>query len=240
MADASLYEVVPADRVRRVTARRMRAAVQEMPHVTLHRSVEVTALLESRRALSEGTSWSGPRVTLTALLASVLGSSLREYPRINGRTEEGEMRLYHRINLGVAVAVGDGLVAPVIRDVDQKSPIEIATELSQLAERAQHNRLLPSDLSDITFTMTNLGSYGVEYFTPILNPPQMGILGVGAITQAVRFIDGNPREVHLLGLSLSFDHASLDGAQAARFLEVVARRIQSPAFPQTSIDGGQM
>ena len=219
MADAPLYDVVPLDRVRRVTARRMRAAVQEMPHVTLHRSVDVTALLESRRALSEGAAGPGPKVTLTALMASIVGSSLREYPRINGRTEEGEMRLYHRINLGVAIAVGDGLVAPVIRDVDQKSPTEIAAELSQLAERAQNNRLLPSDLTDITFTMTNLGSYGVEYFTPIINPPQMGILGVGAVSRAVRFVDGVLREVHLLGLSLSFDHASLDGAQAARFLD---------------------
>lgn len=232
MIGASPYEVLQLDKVRRVIAKRMLASVRDIAHVTLHRSVDASTLINARRQASmEGRNGAGVRITLTAFIASALGSSLREYPRINGRTEEGEIRLYHRVNLGVAIEVGDGLVAPVIRDVDQKSPLEIAAELTQLAERAQDNKLVPSDFADITFTMTNLGAFGVEKFTPIINPPQLGILGVGAVIPTVSFVEGQVRELPLLGLSLSFDHAALDGAQAARFLDVLARHIETPVFP---------
>ncbi|WP_067465790.1 2-oxo acid dehydrogenase subunit E2 [Actinomadura macra] len=229
MTGSADYEVLDVTRLRRAIGRRMRAAVTEMPHVTLHRSVSVEALRdEQARIRAARGDPAAARVTLTVLLVAIVAASLRDVPRMNGRTEDGEHRLYRQVNVAVAVALEDGLVAPVIRDADRLPLAELAVELARLTGRARAGRLSPADLADATFTITNLGTYGVEHFTPIINPPQLGILGIGAIVPTVRLVDGQPCDVAMLGLSLSFDHAVNDGAPAARFLDAVARRIESP------------
>lgn len=225
MGDPAPYDVLPLGRVRRATGRRMHASVTQTPHVTLHGSADATALLGEHRRRVRELSAGGARVTLTALLARVVAASLREFPRLNGRTEDGEIRLYHAVNLGIAVSLEDGLTVPVIRDADRKPTADIAQELWGLSDRARAGRLRPADLSDGTFTLSNLGAFGVEHFTPIINPPQLGILGTGTIVPTPSMNDGRLCEQPRLGLSLSFDHAALDGAQAAQFLAIVARRV---------------
>lgn len=225
------YTVLPVDRIRRVIARRMRAAVTELPHVTLHRSVPADALLAAQaRAASAPQLPPGARITLTVLLVHIVARALREFPRMNGRTEQDEYRLYHQVNLGVAVALDEGLVAPVIHAADEKTLPELAVELGELTRRARAGDLGPADLADATFTMTNLGAYGVEFFTPIINPPQFGILGVGALVPSMRMVHGALRETRQLTLSLSFDHAAVDGAPAAQFLGVVAQHVETPVI----------
>lgn len=229
MNSESLYDVLPLDRIRKLTARRMREAVAEKPHVTLHVRVDASKLLLVREELSKEISQrSEAKFTVTVLLAALVAHALKEYPRINGRTEENEIRLYHAINLGVAVAIDDGLVVPVIHQCDTKPLIELAKKLDELSKKARSKSLSLGDVTNGTFTITNLGAYGVEFFTPIINPPQIAILGVGAIGEEVRIIDNVPQSVKMLHLSLSFDHAVLDGVDAAKFLQLVVARIEDP------------
>lgn len=217
------YKVVPMDRMRRVIARRMREAVAEQPHVTLHARADASAILAARTH-SAGRSAS---VTVTVLILHAVARALRESPRVNGRVEDDEVRLYQAVNLGCAVALDDGIVVPVIRDADQKTPDGLAVELADFRHRAGTKSLRGEDLADGTFTVTNLGAHGVEFFTPILNPPQLGILGVGAIRDELQCEDGEMRNVSKLHLSLTFDHASVDGAPAALLLQAIRRHIEN-------------
>ena len=230
------YEVLPPNRVRRVTARRLRAAVPDKPQVTLHARALVAALLEMRRKLR-----SAPNpapVTVTALLAKVLAEALARSNRLNGHIHGDEIRLFHTVNLGVAVDTGSGLVVPVIRAAEKKTISEIARELADLAVRARAGTLSPADLADATFTLSNLGSHGVELFTPLVNPPQIAILGVGATVPGLVLVNGQPEEVPVMGLSLSFDHAAVDGAEAATFLREVVRLVENPAEVLVTNGGG--
>jgi pyruvate dehydrogenase E2 component (dihydrolipoamide acetyltransferase) len=221
------YDVLPQDRIRKLTA--LREVVAEKPHVTLHVRVDARELLLVREELSKEISqYSGAKLTVTVLLAALVANALKEYPRINGRTEENEIRLYHAINLGIAVSIDDGLVVPVIHQCDTRPLVELAEILEELSKKARSKSLARGDVTDGTFTITNLGAFGVEFFTPIINPPQLAILGVGAIGEETRIIGGIPQSVKVLHLSLSFDHAVLDGVEAAKFLQLVVARIENP------------
>lgn len=207
----------------------MKAAVADMPHVTLHARADAAELMAARsRLVAEVGDSGGPRLTLTVLLARLVTQALRAYPRVNGRTEEGEIRLYEGVNLGIAVALDDGLLVPVVHDAHTKDLLELATAIADLSGRARSGAIKLPDLLDGTFTLSNLGAYDVEFFTPIINPPQLAILGVGAVRQELRLHDGVPVNVPVLHLSMSFDHAAMDGAQAARFLQLVVRSVESP------------
>ena len=236
------YDVLPQDRLRRVTARRLRAAVPDKPQVTLHARARVDAILDARRALDNDPLPDSGRVTVTAALARVVTEALIRTRRLNGHVDRDEVRLFRAVNLGVAVDAGRGLVVPVIRDAQAKNVREIARELDHLAVKARAGDLHPSDLTDATFTMSNLGMYGVELFTPLVNPPQMAILGVGATVPTPAMVNGDLTEVRLVGLSLSFDHAAMDGAEAATFLRGLTELIENPAellALDTTLEGRQ-
>lgn len=207
----------------------MKTAVRDMPHVTLHIRADASELLAWQADLAAGVAGRGPRVTITVLLMHLVAHALARYPRVNGRTEDGEIRLYDTVNLGVAVALDDGLVVPVVRDAHAKDLAELAAAIADLTTRARAGALRLPDLEEATFTLSNLGAYGVETFTPIINPPQLAILGVGAIRPELRFdAEGSVVAVEQLHLSMSFDHAAMDGAQAARFLQLLVRLVESP------------
>jgi pyruvate dehydrogenase E2 component (dihydrolipoamide acetyltransferase) len=213
----------------------MRAAVTEMPHVTLHARADASGLQAVRARLNARADV--PRLSLTAVLARVVAEALREYPRVNGRTEEGEIRLYKRVNLGLAVALEDGLIVPVIRDAQELDADRMAAAIVDLSDRARAGRIKLGDLADATFTLSTLGAHGVEFFTPIINPPQLAILGVGTVRDEVRLRDGSPVAVPVLHLSLSFDHAAMDGVQAARFLELLVAKIEAGGPDRTQAGG---
>lgn len=227
---APAYTVVPMDRLRRVTGKRMRASVEEKPHVTLHRYARVEALV-ARQAGERARAGEADRqaISLTAVLVAVVARALAANRRLNGRTEDGEIRLYEDVNVGVAVEVPGGLVVPVIRAADRCDAAAVGTELHRLAELARGGKLRPEDMSDATFTVSNLGSYGIELFTPIISPPQLAILGVGASRAGVEIVDGAVVPTVSMGLSLSFDHAASDGSDAAKVMANIVRAIQDPA-----------
>ena len=221
------YDLFEQDRLQKVTARRLRAAVAEKPQVTLHARVGLDVLFESKRRLN-AESADAVSVTVTAALAHIVAAALTRWGRVNGHIEGNEVRLFRAVNLGVAVDTGHGLVVPVVKDAQGLSVWETAAEIGRLAENARQGKLHPADLVDATFTVSNLGMFGVEMFTPLVNPPQLAILGVGAAVPAVTLIDGRVAEMQVLGLSLSFDHAAMDGADAAAFLAGLVTLIEEP------------
>lgn len=227
--EAAPYTVVPMDRLRRVTGKRMRASVEEKPHVTLHRYARVDAFNARREQERIGLDDEQRKaVTLTAVLVAVVARAMARNPRVNGRVEEGEIRLYNEVNVGVAVEVPGGLTVPVIHGAAELDIVAVGTELRRLADAAKAGGLRPEDMSDATFTVTNLGSYGVELFTPIISPPQLAILGVGASSYGVDVVDGVIASFRRIGLSLSFDHAASDGSDAAKVLTDLVAAIEDP------------
>lgn len=222
------YDVVRETRFRKVAAKRLRQSHTEKPPVTVHRSIPAESMLDWLQAQAEGTPASS-RSLLTAGLVLLVARTLRNDPRLNARREEDELRRFSTPNIAVAMATPGGLVAPTIRDPESLGLHGIARRVAELAEAARGGRLSPDDLADATFTITSLGRWGVEYFTPIINPPQIAILGVGALTPALRLVSGQVVEQTLLPLSLTFDHAEVDGVDGAEFLVELVRHATEPS-----------
>ena len=168
------------------------------------------------------------------MIAKAAAVALTEYPHVNAQWREGAegqppgLRLQSEINVGVAVAAEQGLLVAVVRDAGTKSLHQVNADLAQMVERSRQNRLAPDEMSGGTFTITNLGGYGVEAFTPIVNPPEAAILGVGRIAQKPAVVDGQLAVRELMMLSLAFDHRVVDGAPAAQFLQRIKQVLEAP------------
>lgn len=208
----------------------MLASVSEKPHVTLHRRVPMGTLL----ALRQTQLVHGKPASVTVMVAWAVAQVLRSHDRLNGRVEGGETRVYRQVNLGVAVDIDGGLVVPVVRDADLYSPAALGERLALLAQKARTRSLSLEDAVEATFTITNLGAFGIEFFTPIINPPQLAILGLGAVVDMPVHEDGAVVLRPAMGLSLSFDHCASDGADGARFLDAIASGLVDP---QSLLDG---
>lgn len=222
------YEVMPLSGVRRVIAERMRASLQSTAQLTLHASADARALLAYREKLKASDDSLGLRnVTINDLVMFAVARTLLQFPALNATFDGGELRQYARVHLGFAVDTPRGLLAPVIRDASSLSLKRLAEVAKALAADALAGRLAPDALAGGTFTVTNLGSLGIESFTPILNPPQVAILGVGNINLKPIMPEGASAVAFAphLGLSLTVDHQVVDGAPAAKFLQALARNL---------------
>ncbi|MDH4135479.1 MAG: 2-oxo acid dehydrogenase subunit E2 [Anaerolineae bacterium] len=215
--------------VQRITAERMIASFGSAPHFYLIAEVHADALLDLRaRLLPPIERRTGVRLTITDLLVKILATALAKYPRANAFWDEGRIGLNRQVNVGVAVATDAGLVVPVLHQADRKLLAQIASERTQLMEKARAGRLSVDDLSDGTFTLTNLGMFRVDAFQAILNPPQSAILAVGRIVERPAVVGGQLVARPMAVLSLSCDHRVLDGALAAQFLGRVVELIEQP------------
>jgi pyruvate dehydrogenase E2 component (dihydrolipoamide acetyltransferase) len=202
----------------------MVAAKQTVPHLYLAGDVcmgAATAMIERMRA-------EGSRITVTALLVRAAARALREHPRLNASFRQGAIVLNRECNVGVAVAVDDGLFVPVIRQADAKALPAIASELKSLAETARAGRLTPGQYEGGSITISNLGMYGVRYFLPIINPPECCILGVGAIREEAVVREGGIRVDQVMTISISADHRATDGAEVARFYQTLKGLLEEP------------
>ncbi|MGZ4412747.1 MAG: 2-oxo acid dehydrogenase subunit E2, partial [Gaiellaceae bacterium] len=168
-------------------------------------------------------------VTHSDLLIRIVAASLRRNPRVNASWQDGTILLHPEVNVGLAVALEDGLVVPVLQRADELAIGEIAARRRELVDAAREGRLAPADVSGGSFTISNLGMRGVDRFQAILNPPQAAILAVGRIADRVVPVDGRPAVRPLLTLSVSFDHRIVDGLRGAEFLETLAELIEEPA-----------
>jgi pyruvate dehydrogenase E2 component (dihydrolipoamide acetyltransferase) len=200
-----------------------------VPHFFIVRDVDAGALNDARQRLAPEIEQShGLKLTHTDLLAALIARVLRKHPRMNASWTGEGVRANAEINIGLAMAVDDGVVAPVLHNADKSRLSEIATQRRDLTERARGGKLRPADIAGGTFTISNLGMFGVDAFTAIIIPPQAAILAVGRISDRVVPVDGHPGVRPMMTLTLSSDHRVVDGARAAKFLQELADAIGNP------------
>ena len=209
----------------RIMAERMTASWTSAPHFYLVREVNVTRLAAWLQTARKQT---GAHVTYTDLLVKLVAATLAQHPRVNVSWKDGTLERHADINIGLAVALEDGLVVPVLHKADTLGLKEIATRREDLVTRAQSGKLRPADIQGGVFTISNLGMYGVDAFSAIVNPPQAAILAVGRITDRVVPVNGQPAVQPTMVLTLSCDHRALDGARAAQFLGALADLVEEP------------
>ncbi len=233
VAGLTRRETVRIDAMRRIIAERMSASLQTTAQLTMFAEADATALVELRAHLVPAAKVYGHRPpTYTDIIVSIVSRVLRDHPRLNsslvtGDTGSPEIAEWNEVNIGVAVALDAGLVVPVIRDADRKPLQTISQELGELAESARAGRLAPDTLQGGTFTITNLGQMEVDGFTPIINPPQAAILGIGRIAKRPAVVDDVVVARSQVTLSLTFDHRIVDGAPGGAFLRDVRRAIEA-------------
>ncbi|MCY3775091.1 MAG: dihydrolipoamide acetyltransferase family protein [Candidatus Aminicenantes bacterium] len=213
----SEYRVVPIKGTRRSIARRTSESYRNAPHITLTLSLDVSEL-QARTT---------PQRRLTPCLLKAVAGSLMKHPRLNAHLVEEEIREFASVHLGVAVSLEDGLVVPVLRSVERKEIERIQTELADLAHRSRKRTLQPEEMKGSTFSVSNLGMYGIEQFTSILNPPEVGILSVGTVRPVPVVVDGKVSVRSRLQVTLNADHRAVDGAVAAQFLQTLKESVES-------------
>jgi pyruvate dehydrogenase E2 component (dihydrolipoamide acetyltransferase) len=221
-------EDIELSKMRRVIAQRLQESKVNAPHFYVDVTVDATAMTQLKEALEKNTKEEGIKVSFNDILIKILSKALQEFPMVNATFLGDHMRVYGAINIGVAVAVEEGLVVPVLRNADQKPISEISREVAELAGKARNKKLLPDEYQRGTFTITNLGMFGVESFHAIINPPESGILAVSAITPKPVVVDGEIVVRSCLKLSLTVDHRLVDGAVAARFLARIKELVEAP------------
>jgi len=204
-----IKEVIPLSGYRKTSAERVSTSFKTAPHSTVVMEVDVSNAM----TLHDET-----EVAYTAILVKAVAKSLAEYPIINSTLEGNEIKIFQDVNVGVAVATEDGLVVPVIHNADKKTLEEIDAAIREFTEKARQGKLAKEDLTGGTFTITNLGMYDVEFFIPIINPPEAAILAVGRVVEKPVVVDGKIEIKPMMMLSLSYDHRIVDGAPASEFL----------------------
>jgi pyruvate dehydrogenase E2 component (dihydrolipoamide acetyltransferase) len=214
----------------RLMAERTTQSWTTVPHFFVTREIEASTLTEYRqKAAAEIERAHVIRITHTDLLVALTARVLLKHPRLNSSWTAEGIRLHDHVNMGVAIAVNDGVVAPVIPNAHTASLAEIATQRRDVAERARAGRLRPADIADATFTISNLGMYHVDEFSAIITPPQAAILAVGSIADRVVAVEGKPAVRTMMTLTLSCDHRAVDGARAALFLNDLTEAVREPS-----------
>ncbi|MEW6660838.1 MAG: dihydrolipoamide acetyltransferase family protein [Bacillota bacterium] len=225
----STTRTIPLSGIRRIIAQRMAASSQTAPHVTLTTEVDITETVNLRKQLlPEIERMTGQKLSFNDIIIKVVSRALSEHPMMNATLQENEIHLLEDINIGIAVDAENGLVVPVLKQAHRKSLAEICSESKNLVNKARAGKLLPDDMSGGTFTISNLGMFEIDTFTPIINQPESGILGVGRMVDKPVVVEGQVTVRTMMGLSLSFDHRVIDGAPAARFLQRVKELLEKP------------
>jgi pyruvate dehydrogenase E2 component (dihydrolipoamide acetyltransferase) len=227
----STSETMPVTRIRRLTAQRMVESAHTTAPVTLTTEADATALVVLRQQIKSAlTARNLPVPGYNDLLIKLVGVALQEHPLLNASWADQEILIHKGVHIGLAVDTGEGLVVPVLQNVTSKSLRQITAETKSLVEKAQTRQLSPDELQGGTFTITNLGMYNVDAFTPIINLPQCAVLGVGRIVKRPAVVNDQVVPRQLITLSLTFDHRIVDGAPAARFLNTVREYVEEPVL----------
>jgi pyruvate dehydrogenase E2 component (dihydrolipoamide acetyltransferase) len=216
--------------VRRKTAEHLRQAWNTIPHVTQQDRADITELEQLRARFAPRAEEAGGKMTVTAIALKVCASALKVFPQFNASIDMGKEEIIYKqyISIGVAVDTDRGLLVPVIRDVDKKNIVELAAEMTQLSKKARDRKLTPEEMEGGTFTITNLGGIGGTGFSPIVNHPEVAILGLSRSRMEPEWVNNKFEPRLILPLSLSYDHRLIDGADAARFLRWIAEAFEQP------------
>ena len=220
------YQDVPLSQMRKTIARRLTASMQEAPHFYLTRSVSMEAAATWREKLN---TLSPHKISFNDLIIKAVAMALRKHPYLNAAWMGEHIRLYQDIHIGFAVAIEEGLIVPVLRHADRKGLSEIAAETAQLAQKARERKLTPEEYTGSTFSISNLGMFGIEEFTAVINPPEVAILAVGAIQPVPVVKDSQIIVERRMRVTLSCDHRVVDGATGAAFLETFTQLLEEPA-----------
>jgi pyruvate dehydrogenase E2 component (dihydrolipoamide acetyltransferase) len=228
-APPGVATIIPLEGMRKTIAYRMQMSYQQAPHVMFTLRADMTAANALRERINRGLADGEVRVSITAVIMKAVAWALRQYPLMNSHLINDTIYMLPGVDIGMAVALENGLIVPVIHEVDRKGIARIGQEIAAAAERARTGRLRADDLADGSFTVSNMGMYGIDHFTSILNPPQVGILAV-AQTQRVFVPDENDQPVvrPLMTMTLSADHRVIDGAVAAQFIASVRDALEDP------------
>ncbi|MCY9198285.1 2-oxo acid dehydrogenase subunit E2 [Bacillus atrophaeus] len=216
--------------MRKVIAERMHASLQNSAQLTITMKADLTDLLSLQKQLASAAKERfGTKLTITHFVSRATVLALQQHPHLNSAYQDERIITYSHVHLGMAVSLDRGLVVPVIRHAEKLSLIELAKQVSESAEKARQGNMASDNLQGSTFSITNLGAYGIEHFTPILNPPETGILGIGASYDTPVYKGEELVRSTILPLSLTFDHRTCDGAPAAAFLKTVKEYLEEPA-----------
>src|SRR5436305_419678 len=223
---ASPYRDEPTSVMRQTIARRLVTSIGPVPHFFLTTEIEMDRVVEMRRSVNE----LDPelKISINDVIIKVVAVALIQHPQVNASFQDRNVRYYERADIGVAVAIEDGLITPVVRAADQKSLSQIAGEVRELAERARSRKLLPEEYTGATFSISNLGMLGIDEFTAVINPPEAAILAVGAVTPKPVVRDGQVTVRQMMRVTMSCDHRVIDGATGARFLQTFKRLLENP------------
>ncbi|MCY9786713.1 2-oxo acid dehydrogenase subunit E2 [Nocardiopsis sp. EMB25] len=221
-------EELKVSNMRKVIARRLTESKQQVPHFYLRRTIDAEALKAFRAQINEQLSSTGVKVSFNDLIVKACATALKLHPAVNTSWVDDKLLQHHRVNVGVAVAVDAGLVVPVLHDTDKATLSEISTRTRELAGKARDNKLKPQEMSGGTFSVSNLGMFGVDSFSAVINPPEAAILAVGAMKQEAVVVDGEVAVRNRISLELSVDHRAVDGAVGAAFLKDLAEILEEP------------
>src|SRR2546422_351075 len=222
------YEDVPLTQIRKTIAKRLATSLGPIPHFFLTTEVDMERASEARDALNKQLGDQGGKVSFNDLIIKATAQALTKHPACNAWFQEDHIRYWNEVHIGMAVAVEDGLITPVIRNAELKSLAEIGREAKELADRARSRRLQPNEYTGSTFSISNLGMFDIDQFTAVINPPEAGIIAVGSIVRKPVVVDGQPAIRRRMRITMSCDHRVIDGATGAAFLKTLKQMLENP------------
>jgi pyruvate dehydrogenase E2 component (dihydrolipoamide acetyltransferase) len=227
-AGASAYRDEPASEIRKVIAKRLVTSLGPIPHFFLTCDIEMDRAAEMRKGINA----LDPdlKISINDIIIKVTAAALMQHPQVNASFQDKIVRYYEHADIGVAVAIEDGLITPVVRAADQKSLSYIATEVRELAERARTRKLKPEEYTGATFSISNLGMFGIDEFTAVINPPEGAILAIGAMTPKPVVRDNEIVIRQMMRVTMSCDHRIIDGATGAKFLQTFKKILENPLY----------
>jgi pyruvate dehydrogenase E2 component (dihydrolipoamide acetyltransferase) len=228
-AAAGDFEDVPLSQMRKAIARRLVESIGPVPHFYLTVDVDMSRLGEARQRINGLLEARGRKISINDMIIRATAAALRQHPDCNAHWGGDHVRRFHRVHIGVAVAIDDGLITPVVRDAHLKGVAQIGAEVRELAGRARGKKLLPEEYTGATFSISNLGMLGIHEFTAVINPPEAGILAIGALADTTVVVDGEVVIQPRMRITMSCDHRVIDGAQGARFLATLKAMLEEPA-----------
>jgi pyruvate dehydrogenase E2 component (dihydrolipoamide acetyltransferase) len=222
------YRDIPLTQMRKTIAKRLVESIGPVPHFFLTIDVDMTRAVAARERVNALLKDEGVKISFNDIVLRSAAAALRRHPACNAHWGGDHVRQFNRVHLGVAVAVEDGLITPIIRDAHLKGLAEIALEVRELAGRAREKKLKPEEYTGATFSVSNLGMFGIEEFTAVINPPEAGILAVGALEERAVVESGQVKVAPRMKITMSCDHRVIDGATGAAFLKTLKAILEEP------------
>ncbi len=223
------YEDVPVSQMRKTIAKRLVQSIGPVPTFYLTIDVDMGRMLDARKRINALLEGEGRKVSINDLVLKATAAALARHPECNAQWHDGFIRRYNAVHLGVAVAIDDGLITPIVRNAHVKGVADIGEEVRELAGRAREKKLQPDEYTGATFSVSNLGMFGIHEFTAIINPPEAGILAVGGVEETPVVVDGEVVVRPRMKVTMSCDHRVIDGAQGSRYLQTLKAMLEEPA-----------